>query len=182
MACGRAASRHCATSSLTWKADRSDRTGHSVAHAAVRAAVAAAHVLAPALPLFAGGKSFGARMTSQAQALAPLDKVRGLAFLGFPLHPAGKPSDDRARASDRCPNSDAVPARRSRYSGRFGNSQAGASPALDRDLACDRTRRPFVSCSEAVRNDRRPGDGRFARHTGRLDGAPNIGAAFNRQA
>jgi len=52
---------------------------------------------APALPLFAGGKSFGARMTSQAQAEAPLPDVRGLAFLGFPLHPAGKPSADRAQ-------------------------------------------------------------------------------------
>jgi predicted alpha/beta-hydrolase family hydrolase len=48
------------------------------------------------LPLIAGGKSFGARMTSQAQAKAPLAGVRGLAFLGFPLHPAGKPSSDRA--------------------------------------------------------------------------------------
>jgi predicted alpha/beta-hydrolase family hydrolase len=67
-----------------------------VAHATVRAAVAAAVRLTPALPLIAGGKSFGARMTSQAQALTPLPHVSGLAFLGFPLHPAGKPSDDRA--------------------------------------------------------------------------------------
>jgi uncharacterized protein len=67
-----------------------------VAHAAVRAAVAAAHRLLPGLPLIAGGKSFGGRMTSQAQAQAPLPNVRGLAFLGFPLHPAGKPSADRA--------------------------------------------------------------------------------------
>jgi hypothetical protein len=50
----------------------------------------------PRLPLFAGGKSFGGRMTSQAQAIEPLAGVRGLAFLGFPLHPAGKPSDERA--------------------------------------------------------------------------------------
>lgn len=67
-----------------------------VAHAAVRAAVAAAAHLTPTLPLIAGGKSFGARMTSQAQAEAPLPKVAGLAFIAFPLHPAGKPSDDRA--------------------------------------------------------------------------------------
>jgi predicted alpha/beta-hydrolase family hydrolase len=66
-------------------------------HAAVRAAVAAAARLAPGLPLFAGGRSFGGRMTSQAQALAPLPQVRGLAFLGFPLHPAGAPRDTRAR-------------------------------------------------------------------------------------
>ena len=67
-----------------------------VAHAAVRAAVAEAASRLPGLPLYAGGKSFGARMTSQAQALAPLPQVRGLVFVGFPLHPAGKPSVTRA--------------------------------------------------------------------------------------
>jgi predicted alpha/beta-hydrolase family hydrolase len=67
-----------------------------LAQATVRAAVAAATRLAPALPLFAGGKSFGGRMTSQAQAAAPMPGVRGLVFVGFPLHPAGEPSDDRA--------------------------------------------------------------------------------------
>lgn len=66
------------------------------AQAAVRAAVAEARRLAPKLPLFAGGKSFGGRMTSGAQAVAPLDGVRGLIFLGFPLHPTGKPARDRA--------------------------------------------------------------------------------------
>ena len=68
-----------------------------VAHAAVRAAVAEARRRLPALPLFAGGRSFGGRMSSQAQALAPLDGVRGLAFVGFPLHPAGKPGVERAQ-------------------------------------------------------------------------------------
>lgn len=68
-----------------------------VAHAAVRAAVLEASNLLPNVPLFAGGKSFGGRMTSQAQALAPLPGVRGLVFLGFPLHPPGKPSDERAK-------------------------------------------------------------------------------------
>src|ERR1700688_2980344 len=68
-----------------------------LAHAAVRAAVAEAARSCPGLALFAGGKSFGGRMTSQAQAIAPLAGVRGLAFIGFPLHPAGKPSDTRAR-------------------------------------------------------------------------------------
>lgn len=68
----------------------------AVAHAAVRAAVSEAARRCPELPLFAGGKSFGARMTSQAQATAPLPGLRGLVFLGFPLHPAGKPSIDRA--------------------------------------------------------------------------------------
>jgi predicted alpha/beta-hydrolase family hydrolase len=68
-----------------------------VAQAAVRAAVAEAARLAPGLPLIAGGKSFGGRMTSQAQAASPLSGVRGLAFLGFPLHAPGKPSDERAK-------------------------------------------------------------------------------------
>jgi len=67
-----------------------------VAHAAVRAAATEATKVAPDLPMFAGGRSFGGRMTSQAQALAPLPAVLGLAFLGFPLHPAGKPGIDRA--------------------------------------------------------------------------------------
>lgn len=69
----------------------------AIAHAAVRAAAAEAARCCPTLPLFAGGKSFGGRMTSQAQALAPLPGVRGLGFLSFPLHPAGKPSSDRAK-------------------------------------------------------------------------------------
>ena len=68
----------------------------AVAHAAVRAAVEAAARAAPGLPLFAGGKSFGGRMTSQAQAARPLTGVRGLVFFGFPLHPAKKPADERA--------------------------------------------------------------------------------------
>jgi hypothetical protein len=66
------------------------------AHAAVRGAAAKARELAPDLPLFAGGRSFGGRMTSQTQAIEPLLDVRGLAFLGFPLHPAGKPGVERA--------------------------------------------------------------------------------------
>jgi predicted alpha/beta-hydrolase family hydrolase len=67
----------------------------AVAHAAVRAAVSDAGRRCGALPLIAGGRSFGGRMTSQA--LSPLPGVRGLAFLGFPLHPAGKPSSERAK-------------------------------------------------------------------------------------
>jgi predicted alpha/beta-hydrolase family hydrolase len=69
----------------------------AVAHAAVRAAVGAAARLRSALPLVAGGKSFGGRMTSQAQAAQPLPGVRALIFLGFPLHPAGRPCQDRGR-------------------------------------------------------------------------------------
>ncbi|ODM70976.1 alpha/beta family hydrolase [Bradyrhizobium elkanii] len=69
----------------------------AVAQATVRAAVAEAARHCGELPLFAGGKSFGGRMTSQAQAKAPLAGVRGLVFLSFPLHPAGKPSSERAK-------------------------------------------------------------------------------------
>ena len=68
----------------------------ALAHAAVRAACAAAAQRAPNLALFAGGKSFGGRMTSQAQAAAPLAGVHGLIFVGFPLHPPEKPSFERA--------------------------------------------------------------------------------------
>jgi predicted alpha/beta-hydrolase family hydrolase len=72
-----------------------------MAHQTVRAAVAAAGEKFSdrrfaGLPILAGGKSFGGRMTSQAQALAPMDRVAGLAFFGFPLHPAGKPGIARA--------------------------------------------------------------------------------------
>ena len=64
-------------------------------HAAVRAAVETARRVEPRLPLLAGGKSFGGRMTSQAQAVSPLAAVRGLVFLGFPLHPPDRPSAAR---------------------------------------------------------------------------------------
>lgn len=77
----------------------------AVAHAAVRAAVVEAAKRYPGLPLVAGGKSFGGRMTSQAQAAEPLPSVRGLVFFGFPLHTAGKPSIERAAhlAKVECP-------------------------------------------------------------------------------
>ncbi len=69
----------------------------ALCHATVRAAVERATWLTQGLPLIAGGRSFGGRMASQAQAKAALPGVRGLAFLGFPLHPAGRPSDERGR-------------------------------------------------------------------------------------
>jgi predicted alpha/beta-hydrolase family hydrolase len=68
----------------------------AIAQMAVRAAAAEGLRRAGALPLFAGGRSFGARMTSQAQAKSPLDAVKGLVFFAFPLHPSGKPGTDRA--------------------------------------------------------------------------------------
>src|SRR6266404_6035158 len=91
-----AASPRYAISFHTWNEAPS---GPTLPHLRMRrsaAAVAEAARLAPALPLLAGGKSFGGRMTSQAQAASPLPGVRGLAFLRFPLHPAGRPSDARA--------------------------------------------------------------------------------------
>lgn len=68
----------------------------AVAHQAVAAAIEKAHALFPALPVIAGGKSFGGRMTSQFLSDHPLPYVKGIAFVGFPLHPAGKPSTERA--------------------------------------------------------------------------------------
>jgi predicted alpha/beta-hydrolase family hydrolase len=68
-----------------------------IAQAAVRAAVAEAARAMPSVALIAGGKSYGGRMTSQAQAAAPLQGVAGLVFLGFPLHPPGAPSNERAQ-------------------------------------------------------------------------------------
>lgn len=73
----------------------------AVAQATVRAVAAAAFEIVPDLPLFAGGKSFGGRMTSAAQSVTPLDGVRGLVFLGFPLHAAGRPGTSRADHLDR---------------------------------------------------------------------------------
>ena len=66
-------------------------------HATVRAAVRTARATCPDLPCIAGGKSFGGRMTSQAQAVAPLEDVRALVFLGFPLHPPGEPAITRGQ-------------------------------------------------------------------------------------
>jgi predicted alpha/beta-hydrolase family hydrolase len=77
------------------RSKRPDRP--ELAQGTVRAAAAQALRLAPGVPLIAGGKSFGGRMTSQAQAAAALPGVCGLAFLGFPLHPAKRPSIERAR-------------------------------------------------------------------------------------
>jgi predicted alpha/beta-hydrolase family hydrolase len=72
----------------------------AMCHATVRAAVRVSASHARGLPHFAGGKSFGGRMTSQAQAANPLDGIRGLAFIGFPLHPRGKPSAERGAHLD----------------------------------------------------------------------------------
>ncbi|WP_343700945.1 alpha/beta fold hydrolase [Chitinophaga sp.] len=68
----------------------------AVAHQTIAAAIAKAHELAPGLPLFASGKSFGGRMSSQYLAEHPDSAVAGIIFFGFPLHPSGKPSTERA--------------------------------------------------------------------------------------
>ena len=115
--CGRpfatAASRRCATSSRTWRRAASGpmRRRSRMRRCGPRWPKPRGAV--PELPLIAGGKSFGGRMTSQAQAIAPLPGVRGLAFLGFPLHPAGKPSTSGPRTF-RHQGADAVPARHAR--------------------------------------------------------------------
>lgn len=98
----------------------------AAAQAAVRAAVAEAGRRWPGLPLFAGGKSFGARMSSQAQAAAPLPGVRGLVFVGFPLHAAGKPSLARAAHLAQPPacSSETTPG--------FTGARAAAGPARAR--------------------------------------------------
>jgi uncharacterized protein len=67
----------------------------ALCHATIRAAIATAQQHAPGVALIAGGKSFGGRMTSQAQAAKPLADVKGLVFVGFPLHPAKKPASER---------------------------------------------------------------------------------------
>ncbi len=92
------AERHCATLryQFPFMENGSKRPdAPPLAQATVWAAVAEAGRQLPSVPLFAGGKSFGGRMTSQSQAIVPLPKVLGLAFIGFPLHAAGKPSVDR---------------------------------------------------------------------------------------
>src|SRR5262245_55627026 len=152
-----------------------------VAHAAVRAAVGEASRLD--LPLIAGGKSFGGRMTSQAQALSPLAGVRGLAFLGFPLHAAGVPSQARvppARRRRRAPgalqsavrrqHSHAVPEGHARQARRPGSHRAvvrGARPT--RNLEAVRGRRSFVSRAGAHRAQGPGGSGRGRRRARRLD-------------
>ena len=78
------------------KAGKSRPDSPAVAEAAVREAVREAARETPTVPLLAGGKSFGGRMTSQAQAKEPLPGVRGLVFFGFPLHPPGRPGVERA--------------------------------------------------------------------------------------
>ncbi|MEM7410521.1 MAG: alpha/beta family hydrolase [Myxococcota bacterium] len=88
-----------------WEAGRRAPNPPRVLTATVRAAVERAHAEAPDLPLFAGGKSLGGRMTSTAMAAEPLPAVRGLVFFGFPLHAPGKPGNERAAhlASVPCP-------------------------------------------------------------------------------
>ena len=91
-----AESRPCVFNSRTWRSAAGGRTRRESRMSRYARQSAPAGEMAGDLPLFAGGRSFGGRMTSQAQALQPLPGVRGLVFLGFPLHPAGKPGIERA--------------------------------------------------------------------------------------
>ena len=142
-----------------------------LAHAAVRAAVAEAAQRLPKLPLIAGGKSFGGRMTSQAQAAAPLPGVRGLAFLGFPLHPAKQPSRERGKhLSDvKIPmlflqgTRDALASRDRARTAVPGAWRAG-------NLAAVRGRRPLVPRAGPQRPQGRGGHERDAGHLRRLGG------------
>jgi uncharacterized protein len=99
----------------------------AIAQHVVRAAVNEAAGRLDGIPLFAGGKSFGGRMTSQAQAAAPLPGVLGLVFVGFPLHPLGKPSISRA---------DHLDAVRVPMLFLQGTRDGLADPALVRDVVC----------------------------------------------
>ena len=153
----------------------------AVAHAAIRAAVRKAAKLAPALPLFAGGKSFGGRMTSQAQALEPLPKVRGLVFLGFPLHPPDKPSIDRAAHLSEThvpPVIQPGHARRARSAGAPAKGPQGLGEASE--LLVDKRRRSFLRCSGPVRPDQPGGVRRNGRHRRRLDSVWRIGQTGRR--
>lgn len=83
------------------EAGRSRPDMPAVLQSTVRAAVTKAGGIVPELPVVAGGKSLGGRMTSEAAATQPLDRVKGLAFLGFPLHPPGQPGTRRAEHLER---------------------------------------------------------------------------------
>ena len=118
----------------------------ALCHATVRAAVAEAARVAPGLRLVAGGRSFGGRMTSQAQALAPLAGVVGLALLAFPLHPAGRPSQERADHLSNVENSDAVPAGDTRRARDARAAAAGrAATGCPSEAETPAGRRPFIS-------------------------------------
>ena len=116
----------------------------ALCHATVRAAVAEAGKRLPKLPLIAGGSSFGGRMTSQAQAKSPLPGVRGLAFLGFPLHPAGKPSDERAVHLSDVTDPDAVPAGHARCARRPVAAAPGGGAAGQARHAAPCSRTPTI--------------------------------------
>src|SRR5262245_9690480 len=151
-----------------------------LAQATVRAAVAEAARLAPALPLVAGGKSFGGRMTSQAQAASPLPGVRGLAFLGFPLHPAGAAVGRACRASFRGRSPDVVSARGPRQAlGPRVASAVGGAAGRARLVAAHPRCRSFLPRAGPHRTQARR---RHTRHDGcacRLDPVGDLPARLN---
>ena len=143
-----------------------------LAHATVRAAVDEAARQLPGVPLLAGGKSFGGRMTSQAQAQAPLPGVRGLMFLGFPLHPAGKPSDERAaHLSDVDVPMLFLQGTRDELADTRLLQDAGGAAWHARDAAVVSGRGSFVPRARAVRAQGPGGIGGTAGCRGRVGGA-----------
>ena len=120
----------------------------------VRAAVATAKKIADGLPLFAGGKSMGGRMTSLAAAQEPLAGVRGLVYFGFPLHAMGKPGAERGAHLADIDIADAVFAGLARRLGRFETAQAAVSkPRQAGRTLCRRRRRSFVSHAQERAQD-----------------------------
>ena len=172
-----AASPRCATSSRPWSAASSGpiRRASPTPRCAPRSP--RRRPAARRLPLFAGGKSFGGRMTSQAQAEAPLAGVAGLVFLGFPLHPAGRPGDERGEhlAAGRVP--DAVrPGQPRRARRRRPASRRGRPPRRARDAGDDRRCRPCLPRPRAQRQRRRRGASSIS-STRSSTGCARVGAA-----
>ena len=141
----------------------------AIARATVRAAVATAAQRLPELVLIAGGRSFGGRMASQAQAAAPLPGVRGLAFVGFPLHPAKRPSAERAVHLSGVAIPDAVrpghPGRPRRPAAASAGLRGARQP---REPVPDRRRGSFLPCAKAIRSNRHRGPRRDRRRDRRL--------------
>ena len=144
------------------------RRGSRMPRCARRSAEAAQ--LAPDLPLFAGGRSFGGRMTSQAQAIAPLPGVRGLAFLGFPLHPAGKPGIERADISRRC-KSRCCSCRARAMRWRSWTAEAGGRRPWRARARSTSSTQPTTAFKVPAKSGRTPTEarGRSARRDGRMD-------------
>ena len=141
----------------------------ATAHATVRAAIAHARTLAPEMKVFAGGKSFGARMTSQAFAERSIAEVSGLVFLGFPLHAAGKPSTIRAAhlREVRAPMLFVQGTRDTLADLTLVRERVRV--AADRAAPCRGRRRPWLRRARALGTQAAGGHGRGRRHCRAMD-------------